>query len=199
MSSPPTGRGYFDARFNAVIVNVAPGAHDMSETEGEVLSTVLGSCVAACIRDPALRIGGLNHFLLPGEGDQSDAPSQDDMRFGVTAMEVLINSLMRKGANRRRLEAKVFGGSNMMPGMTHTNVGERNGSFVKDFLAREGIPILACDLGGMQPRRVNYEPYSGRAWVNHLDAPRARSVVEEETRYRGTLRTKPQAGALEIF
>lgn len=197
--SPPP-RGFYDHRFKAMIVNVAPGAHDTSGTDGEILSTVLGSCVAACIRDPQIRIGGINHFLLPGDASENASEmSGEDLRFGDAAMEVLINSLMRKGANRRRLEAKVFGGANMLPGFTQANVGARNAAFVLEFLKHEGIPILAQDLGGDQPRRVNYEPFTGRAWVHHLDAPRAVGVAEEEMRYRGSLKAKPPAGDLEIF
>lgn len=191
-------RGFYDARFNARIINVAQGTYETSSCDGEILSTVLGSCVAACIRDPLLRIGGLNHFLLPGEVSDTTGVSSADMRFGGAAMEVLINSLMRMGANRKRLEAKVFGGANVLAG-NHGAVGERNCAFVQDFLRQEGIALLAKDLGGDQPRRVNFDPYNGKVWVNHLDTPRARNIAEQETRYRDVLRVTPPVGALEIF
>lgn len=199
-AAPDTGnpRGFYDPRFQARIVNVQQGAHDISGQDGEILSTILGSCVAACIRDPVLRIGGLNHFLLPGEPGEAQGVSSADMRYGDAAMEVLINALMRKGASKGRLEAKVFGGANVLSG-NHGAVGERNCQFVQSFLRHEGIPILAKDLGGDHPRRINFDPYNGKVWVNHLDAPRHRSIAEQETRYREVLRVAPKSGALEIF
>lgn len=192
------GRGFYDSRFDARIISVSQGAHEISGQDGEILSTILGSCVAACIRDPLLRIGGLNHFLLPGESGDHSGVSSADMRYGDAAMEILINALMRKGANRGRLEAKVFGGANVLAG-NHGAVGQRNCQFVQDFLKHEGIPILAKDLGGDHPRRVNFDPYNGKVWVNHLDAPRHRSIAEQESRYREVLRVAPKSGGLEIF
>jgi chemotaxis protein CheD len=189
---------YFDPKFNAQIIGVAQGQYATSGREGEILSTVLGSCIAACLRDPLLKIGGINHFLLPGDSTQDDGVSTADMRFGGASMEVLINALLRQGANRKRLQAKVFGGANVLSG-NHGAVGERNALFVQQFLKDEGITVLAKDLGGDRPRRVNFDPYHGRAWVNHLDAPRAKTVLEQERNYRDTLRVTPPVGTLEIF
>jgi chemotaxis protein CheD len=193
-------RGYFDARLNAVVVNVAPGAHDSSRAPGEVLSTVLGSCVCACLRDPDLGLGGLNHFLLPGDDTAREGNlTHADLRFGDAAMEVLINSLMRQGANRRRLEAKVFGGARVLAGSTQFHVGQRNADFVLRFLANEGIRVLAHDLGGERPRRAYFQPHSGRAWVHLTDARATRDVLAQETRYQGEVRQQPKAGNWELF
>lgn len=195
---PEGERGYFDQRFNARIINVAPGGQALASTKGEVLSTVLGSCVAACLRDPGLELGGMNHFLLPGDGG-ADASSPDDMRFGVTSMELLINALLKRGAMRSRLEAKVFGGAAMIGERSESSVGARNAAFVLRFLAREGIPIAAQDLGGTSPRRANYEPATGRAWVNRLAPLRAEAIAEDEQAYRQSILRRRPAPDLEVF
>jgi chemotaxis protein CheD len=192
-------RGYFDQRFNARIINVAPGAQELAQRAGEVLSTVLGSCVAACLRDPVSGIGGMNHFLLPGEDTTSSNPTMDDMRFGTAAMEFLINALLKHGAIRSRLEAKVFGGAVMIGGSSETSVGTKNAAFAMRFLAREGIPVAAEDLGGDRPRRVNYEPATGRAWINWLAPQRVAGVSAAETNYRRSLARWDQAASLEVF
>jgi chemotaxis protein CheD len=199
LHSRPAARGYFDKRFNAQIINVAPGDHDMASLAGEILSTVLGSCVAACLRDPFNGIGGMNHFLLPGEEMDATQPSSSDMRFGTASMEVLINALIKRGAIKSRLEAKIFGGAVMMGSPTAASVGARNAAFAIGFLDREGIPILARDLGGDCPRRANYEPATGRAWVNRLPGLNARAIVAAESAYRQTITNRNPVESLEIF
>jgi chemotaxis protein CheD len=193
------GRGYFDQRFNAHVVNVAPGAQEISASANEVLSTILGSCVAACIRDPITGLGGMNHFLLPGDEPGAEGGlSGADMRFGSAAMERLINALIRQGALRGRLEAKVFGGAQVMAGATG-GIGARNIAFVERFLEREGIPVMRSDLGGFQARRVNYATVTGKAWVSLLDNPSQRGLIEAERAYRKTLSNRNPAASVEIF
>jgi chemotaxis protein CheD len=199
LNRPTGGRGYFDQRFNAVIINVAPGGQELASDAGEVLSTVLGSCVAACLRDPLAGVGGMNHFLLPGEGASPIAAEADDMRFGVASMEVLINALIKRGAERRRMEAKVFGGATMIGADPSTSVGSRNAAFVLTFLAREGIPVAARDLGGGFPRRANYEPATGRAWVNRLPLGGSAEIRAAESAYRQSLARRDPAASLELF
>ncbi|WP_347558317.1 chemoreceptor glutamine deamidase CheD [Robbsia sp. KACC 23696] len=133
-----------------------------------VLTTVLGSCVSACIRDPYSGLGGMNHFMLPdGGGDPSRALS-DAMRYGSFLMEVLINELIKRGARRASLEAKVFGGAAVLKRMHTLNIGDDNSRFVRRYLALEGIRIVAEDLQGEHPRKVAYMPTSGRAMVRKL-------------------------------
>jgi len=194
-----TGRGYFDRRFNAQIINVSLGGQELASAEGDILSTVLGSCVAACLRDPIARVGGMNHFLLPGEPAAPADGGARDMRFGVTAMELLINALLKAGALRSRLEAKVFGGAAVLGRKGADSVGGRNAAFALRFLACECIPVAAHDLGGDAARRAYYEPATGRAWVNRIAAPRASGIVEAETAYRQSLRSRRLAMNLEIF
>ena len=138
-------------------VQIIQGETFVTEAPDEVLTTVLGSCVAACIRDSVARVGGMNHFLLP-KGDGND---RDALCYGVNAMELLINGLMRHGGLRERMEAKVFGGANVMAALS--DIGSRNGAFARHFLAEEGIRLVSADLGGTLPRRIEYWPLTGRA------------------------------------
>jgi len=127
-----------------------------------MLTTLLGSCVAACMRDPGLEIGGMNHFLLPGEvGNLGASSPQDAERYGVHLMELLVNGLLRQGARRDRLEAKLFGGARTMEGLA--DIGARNAAFAEHFLQHEGIRIVGGSLRGEQGRRIQYWPGSGRA------------------------------------
>ena len=141
-----------------VRLHVVQGEHRISRDPQVVLTTILGSCVAACLRDPEAGIGGMNHFLLP-EGRGEDADSS--RRYGAYAMELLINDLLRAGARRERLEAKLFGGARMIDGLS--DVGAGNAAFAERFLRDEGIPVTASSLGGVSARRLNFWPVSGRA------------------------------------
>lgn len=161
------------------------------------LVTVLGSCVAACIRDRDSGIGGMNHFMLPrSRGDCG--PASATARYGVNAMELLINELIRLGARRASLEAKVFGGGSVLPGITRVNVGEMNATFVCNFLREESIPVMARDLQGTISRKVEFRPSSGRARVRNLGC-RAATVVESEKRYVERLHELARGGSVEIF
>ena len=144
-------------------INIVQGEFKVSNESGVVLTTLLGSCVAACIRDPIAGVGGMNHFLLPG-GDVGT--SSDSERLGVHLMELLLNGLMRQGAQRDRLEAKVFGGARMMAGLS--DIGKKNAEFAKRFLAYEGVKIVGGDVGGMQGRRIQFWPGSGRALQSYI-------------------------------
>lgn len=137
--------------------HISQGEYATSDGTGRPISTILGSCVATCLHDPEAGVGGMNHFLLP-EANGSAAPAAS---FGINAMELLINDLIKKGADRRRLTAKVFGGARMIAGLS--DVGAKNGAFVLDFLKREGIPCTAQSLGGTQARRIQFWPDDGRA------------------------------------
>jgi len=138
-------------------INVIQGDYAVSDDEETVLTTVLGSCVAACFYDPVARIGGMNHFLLPG----SKADKTVSMSYGLNAMELLINNMLKKGARRQNFRAKLFGGANMRKGLT--DIGAQNVRFAKEFLECEGIPCEAESLGGMSARRLRFWPVSGRA------------------------------------
>ena len=139
-------------------VHVGQGDHHVTSDPAVVLSTVLGSCVAMCLRDPVAGIGGMNHFLLPeGAGAGTDA----GRRYGAYAMELLINDVLKAGGRRDRLEAKLFGGGRMFDALT--DIGSANADFAEKFLADEGIPVVSRSLRGAGGRRIHYWPVSGRA------------------------------------
>lgn len=136
-----------------------------SSREPAVVRTILGSCIAVCLRDPATKVGGMNHFMLPAGGMGEGA----NARYGIHAMELLINECMKMGADRRRLEAKVFGGGHVLRVQTSaSNVPQSNIRFALQFLATEGIPILARDLGGFAAREVYFFTDSGRTLLKRL-------------------------------
>lgn len=133
-----------------------------------VLKTVLESCVSACVRDITAGIGGMNHFMLPENADPNSRDASVAMRYGAYAMEVLLSELLRAGARRERLEAKVFGGGAVLAHMKLLNIGERNADFVLRYLEKERVRIAAQDLRGKLPRRINYFPGTGRVTVRKL-------------------------------
>ncbi|MBN9407861.1 MAG: chemoreceptor glutamine deamidase CheD [Burkholderiales bacterium] len=192
----PSGNAYFDPVFGKPAIKVLPGHYHITG-EDKVLVTVLGSCVAACIRDRHSGIGGMNHFMLPEAGD--DAFASEPARYGAYAMEVLINQLVKNGARRDRLEAKVFGGANVVAGMTQAGIGRRNAQFVLEFLAREGIPLLARDLEDTCARKVAYFPRTGEARVRRLAGETPRQWLSHESSYRRQLVATPIAGTVELF
>lgn len=143
-------------------VHIVQGEFHVTIDAGVMLTTLLGSCVAACLRDRDLAIGGMNHFLLPGqEAEQEDGIPRDAERYGVHLMELLVNGLLRQGARRERLEAKLFGGARTMEGFA--DIGGRNAGFAERFLRHEGIALVGGSLRGEQGRRIQYWPGTGRA------------------------------------
>ncbi len=180
-------------------VKVLPGEFFVSD-EDIVITTVLGSCVAACIWDRRARIGGMNHFMLPGEeGGSRDAdPLGLAGRYGVYAMEQLLNELIKRGGRKANFEAKVFGGGQVLRGMTNINIGERNAQFVEQFLRTEGIPIGASDLLDVRPRRVAFFPTTGRALCKKLAQADA-SLDAAEREYTARLTGVRVGGDVELF
>jgi chemotaxis protein CheD len=189
---------YFDSSFNCPAAKLLPGEYYVTMKE-MVLVTVLGSCVAACIRDPDFGIGGMNHFMLPESVHEPDNPLSSSARYGTYAMEVLINELIKLGARRNRLQAKVFGGGNVLRGFTATNVGERNAAFVLEYLKTENIPILARDLVDIYPRKVYFWPHDGRVMVRKLRSIHNTTIMKREGDYSRKLTTDSVAGDVELF
>ena len=187
---------YYDRVHAAHAVKILPGEF-YAAVEPLLLVTVLGSCVAACMRDPELGIGGMNHFMLP-EGD-SAGPVGNAARYGTYAMEMLINHLIKLGAVRSRLEAKVFGGGSVIAGMTQANVGERNAKFCVDFLQTEGIRIVARDLNDIYPRKVYFFNDTGRVLVKKLRNMHNDTIAERENSYRSRIVQAPSGGEVELF
>ena len=170
-------------------VHVIQGEFVVMDDPGVVLTTILGSCVAACLRDPHIGVGGMNHFLLPG------AVGDDGLRYGVQAMELLVNGLLRRGARRERMEAKLFGGARLFDGLT--DVGDQNAAFAERFLRDEGVAFTGGSLRGARARRVQFWPVSGRARQIFL-APSEATVFASERQRRPEPRDHG-GGAVELF
>ena len=187
---------YFDPTFGAEAVKVLPGEYFVTTTD-VLLVTVLGSCVSACVRDKEKGIGGMNHFMLADSAEQS--PYSASARYGTYAMEILINHLLKLGARRGNLDAKVFGGGSVMASLSSSNVGERNCSFVLDFLRTEGIPVSAQDLLDVHPRKVYFFPATGRVLVKKLTRLHNDTLIRRETEYAARLTETPASGEIELF
>ncbi|HXU43493.1 MAG TPA: chemoreceptor glutamine deamidase CheD [Burkholderiales bacterium] len=185
---------YFDKQFKVEAAKILPGQYHATPDD-VVIVTVLGSCVSACLWDPARHIGGMNHFMLPGAAGGAAVPSAN---LGVYAMEVLINRMLKLGAERRRMVAKVFGGASVLEGMDALNVGTQNGTFVLEFLAEEGIPVVAQDLYDVCPRKVYFFAASGKVMVKRLGALRNDTIEQRERDYLASLE-RGRAGEVEIF
>ena len=156
-----------------------------------LIVTVLGSCVSACIRDRISGIAGMNHFLLPNDGSCQDNVLSESARYGAYAMEILINHLLKLGARREQLEAKVFGGGNVLKGFSTINIGERNAEFVLDYLKLERIPVVAKDLLDVYPRKVYFFPDTGQVLIRKIKNMHNNTILDREIAYRMQLRNKP--------
>lgn len=189
---------YFDRTFDCDAAKILPGEYYYTHKE-MLIVTVLGSCVSACIRDRVTGVGGMNHFMLPDGGSDAGSPVSASARYGTYAMEVLINDLLKAGARRDNLEAKVFGGGAVLKGFTAINVGERNAAFVLSFLKNEKIRIVAEDLNDIYPRKVYFFPRTGKVLVKKLMQTHNDTLAQRENEYATRLKSKPVAGEVELF
>lgn len=187
---------YFDRHFEAEAVKVLPGEYYVT-TSDMVLVTVLGSCVSACIRDREKGLGGMNHFMLAESADSGGLSSS--ARYGTYAMEILINHLLKLGARRGNLEAKVFGGGRVMASLSSSQVGDRNARFVLEYLNTEGIPVKAQDLLDVHPRKVYFFPRNGRVLVKKLIRMHNDTLMRREKEYAARLTEAPVVGDIELF
>ncbi len=187
---------YHDPHHKIHAVKILPGEYYVTNRD-MLIVTVLGSCVAACIRDPLFNVAGMNHFMLP-EGPADGGIASASARYGSFAMELLINQLLKLGARRNALEAKVFGGGNVLRALSAGNVAERNAQFVIAYLETEKIPVVARDLGGTQPRKVYQFVKDGRVRVKRLGTLANDTIFERERDYRSRLVAEP-AGEVELF
>lgn len=182
-----------------VMAKLLPGFFYVTRHDESIL-TVLGSCVAACVRDPVAGIGGMNHFMLPtGTDNGTDWGTGDSAsnRYGNFAMENLINALIRNGADKKRLEIKLFGGGRVLD--LSMDVGTRNAQFALDYLAAENLDVLSSDLGGDYARKVLYEPATGRARMKRLQEMYRGYVAVQERELMDSLKEKPVEGSVELF
>ncbi len=189
---------YFDKNFNSQAVKLLPGEYYVTDKD-ILLVTVLGSCVAACIRDCYSGIGGMNHFMLPDGGGDAGSPLAASARYGTYAMEILINQLLKLGARRCNLEAKVFGGGNVLDGLTVANIGQRNADFVLKFLQTEKIRVVARDLVDIFPRKVYFFPKNSKVMVKKLRNTHNTTISQREKDYSQRLRRVESGGDVELF
>jgi chemotaxis protein CheD len=189
---------YYDRDFDINAAKILPGEYYVTARD-MVLVTVLGSCVAACIRDRVSGIGGMNHFMLPDSNRDSNNPTNVSTRYGTYAMEMMINQLLKMGARRSNLEAKVFGGGNVLSGIATANVGGRNAEFALNYLHTEGIVVAGQDLLDVFPRKVYFFPNSGRVLVKKLRKMHNETIVEREKAYRLRLKAADIQGDVELF
>ena len=186
---------FYDAHFKNDAVKILPG-EDFVDDEDILVMTTLGSCIAACLWDRNAHVGGMNHFMLPdGAGNGLDSG-----RYGSYAMEVLINELMKRGATRSTLEAKVFGGGQVISGMNTMNVGQRNTEFVLDYLKTERIPVVSKDVMDVYPRKVCFLPHCGKAMVKRLSPTNAEALVaQDRAAAQKPVPPSSGAGSVDLF
>lgn len=185
---------YSDHHFQYDAVKVLPGEYFVAN-EDIMIMTVLGSCISACIWDGRVRAGGMNHFMLP-DGDSADGGG----RYGSYAMELLINQMLKIGARRESMQAKIFGGAQVMAGFTSMNVGERNTKFVLDYLATERIPVVSQDVLDIHPRKVCFFPVTGKALVKRLAHSHPETLVVEERKGNAlSVAKSTSGGSVDLF
>lgn len=189
---------YFDRHFNSEAVKILPGEYYVTQRD-LLIVTVLGSCVAVCLRDRSNGIGGMNHFMLPGNTEEGGNPLSSSARYGVYAIEILINHLLKLGAQRRHFEAKVFGGASVLRGFGTNNVGKRNAEFVLDYLHTEGIPVVAQDLLDTYPRKVYFFPHSGKVMLKKLKSLHNTTLLDREMEYSMRIKKTPVCGEIDLF
>lgn len=192
---------YWDKMHNSNAAKILPGEYYVT-TQDEVIVTVLGSCVSACIRDRVFGIGGMNHFMLPMTNENSSDAWKNvnisaSTRYGNVAMEHLINSILSNGGLRKNLEVKLFGGGRILAQMT--DIGARNIAFVHDYVNIEGLRVIAEDLGDTCPRKVMYNPLTGKVKMKKLRSLHNNTVVERETKYMHELDEEPVEGEIDLF
>ena len=194
-------RRYRDPASGNVIAKLLPGDFYVTNQD-EVLDTVLGSCVSACVRNPKTGVGGMNHFMLPHPRNNERADSWGSVassatRYGSTSMEQLINKILGAGGTRADLEVKIFGGARVLAATT--DVGHHNVIFVRDFLKREGLKVVSEDVGNVTPRHIQYFPTTGKVRVKHLGNSQSAKLISAEVSYSQTLDKQPVAGSIDLF
>ena len=192
---------YWDTSRQMPAAKILPGEYYVTNGK-EMVTTVLGSCVSACIRDRVFGIGGMNHFMLPISNGGRGWNGEEDIlstatRYGNYAMEHMINDILKHGGHKKHLEAKIFGGGRILENLS--DVGDKNILFVREYLATEGIPVLGESVGDIHPRKVVYIPSTGKAYLKRIKHLHNDTVAEREDRYRERITHDPVAGAVELF
>ncbi len=193
---------FWDKRLNVPAAKILPGECYVSRN-GELIGTVLGSCIAACIRDKSTGVGGMNHFMLPVQNSDRAIERRSivnaELCYGNWAMEYLINSILKQGGKKENLEVKLFGGGKVLANMTQMDIGQRNIQFVLDYLSKEGLRVIAQDLGNNYPRKVLYFSDTGAVKMKKLRTMANDTVQKREKAYLDSMSKKPKSGDVELF
>lgn len=191
---------YWDKVHEVNAAKILPGEFYVTQ-DNELVSTVLGSCVSACIRDTVYGVGGMNHFMLPADkGATKLSGNSDSARYGNYAMEMLINAILKAGGLKKNLEVKLFGGGRVLSSMSKIDVGEQNITFIKSYVAIEGLNVVTADLGDVYPRKVLYFPQTGRVLMKKLRKVHNDTLEKRETSYLKSLQEKPvDSDDIELF
>lgn len=190
---------YWDRYQEVVAAKILPGEFYVT-TQNEVIVTVLGSCVSACIRDPIFGIGGMNHFMLPVQGENGSWEKQGlglATRYGSYAMEHMINEILKNGGLRKNFEVKIFGGGKILAQMT--DIGDKNIRFVLEYIKAEGLKLASQDLGDIYPRKVHYHPKSGKVRVKKLKSLHNDTITAREREYLRSITSTKQEGEIDLF
>lgn len=201
LSGFETIKRYWDNEYNVVAARILPGEYYVTR-EDELVTTVLGSCISACIRDKVLGIGGMNHFMLPETNSErlnagSESVVGNATRYGNYAMEHLINDILANGGKRKNLEVKLFGGGKILPRMG--DVGKRNIEFALEYVDTEALILTSQDLGDIYPRKVIYFPKTGKVKMKKVKDLHNETIVQRETKYRTTIKDEPVVSEIELF
>ena len=192
---------FWDKSHNTFSAKILPGEYYVS-MHGELISTVLGSCISACIRDKKVGIGGMNHFMLPMGCEDEHAGKihlTGAARYGNFAMEMLINEILKAGGNRKNLEVKLFGGGRVLSSMTKMDIGNKNINFVHEYLQDEGLKISAEDTGDIYPRKILFFSDTGKVRVKKLQNIHNETIKQREESYRKSIDEKPVQSDIELF
>ncbi|MBR9824528.1 MAG: chemotaxis protein CheD [Alphaproteobacteria bacterium] len=194
-----TSSRHLDKAANRWVVKVLPGGQHVTPAgdKSELISTVLGSCVAACIRDPELGLGGMNHFMLPHDEEGLWSGASLALRYGNHAMDALINDLLKRGADKSRLVCKFFGGGNVMQGMAC--IGDKNSAFAREYAKAEGLNVEVFDLGGDRGRRIIFDPVQGKVWRRFLSRHDVDAVLERERSLSKAPPLRAPVKSVELF
>jgi chemotaxis protein CheD len=190
----------FHSQLKRPMVVIKPGEYYVTDQD-EVIATVLGSCISVCLKDEKNKIGGMNHFMLPGDFRQEDVFTSQSARYGMYAMEMVLGDLIKLGGDREHLIAKVFGGGHVLKSVAQNaqSVPTSNIQFVKSFLSMEGIKVLKTDVGGSLGRKVLYLPTSGKVFVKRLVPEAERQVAERDKKYQQHLKHQVGKENLTFF
>ena len=192
---------YWDKTHDSYAAKILPGEYYVT-LHGEIITTVLGSCVSACVRDKVFGVGGMNHFMLPAnKGDDVNpfGKAGESTRYGNFAMEQMINDILKNGGHRKNLEIKVFGGGRVLKNMSTLDIGKKNIDFVLQYIKDESLQLTAEDLGDIYPRKVLYFPATGKVRVKKLRSMHNNTIIERENNYSKSIAKKPVAGEIDLF